>query len=159
MPDIDLKQLAEWIAEQMGWQPLDVQSNHNHALTHTENGVAMKLWVSIEGGRLRVSADAMGMYDFTWHNERFPVISCSLTKTPPQMARDIERRVLPEYRALLEKVLARKAVSDERKRKQHECCQRIGRSCSTPKCASPGTPERSECVLLRQGHIARLSSL
>ncbi len=126
MPDIDLKQLAEWIAEQMGdWQTLDIQSNHNHALTHTENGVAMKLRVSIEGGRLRVSADSMGMYDFTWREERFPVISCSLTKTPPQMARDIERRVLPEYRALLEKVIARKALSDERKRKQHECCQRI----------------------------------
>lgn len=127
MPDIDLKQLAEWIAEQMGWhaERLDAQSSHSHVLTHTENDVAMKLWVSIESGRLKVSADSMGLYDFTWHNERFPAISCSLQKTPPQMARDIERRVLPEYKALLEKVLARKAVSDERKRKQHECCQQI----------------------------------
>jgi len=69
--------------------------------------------------------DSMGLYEFTWREERFPAITCSLKKTPAQVARDIERRVLPEYRALLETLLARKAAHDERKRKQHECCQQI----------------------------------
>jgi len=124
--DIDLKQLAEWIAEQLGdWQAVDVESKYNHALTHTENGGTMKLWLSIDGGRLRVSADSLGLYEFTWMNERFPVITCSLEKTPPQIARDIERRVLPEYRTLVVKLLERKAIHDERKRKQHACCQEI----------------------------------
>ncbi|MBI5031201.1 MAG: hypothetical protein HZB51_11795 [Chloroflexi bacterium] len=126
MPDTNLKQLAEWIAEQLGdWQPLDVESKYNHGLMHTENNIVMKLWVSLEGGRLKVSTDSMGLYNFTWMNERFPSITCSLTKTPPQIARDIERRVLPEYKTLLEKVIARKAISDERKRKQHQCCQEL----------------------------------
>ena len=55
MPDADLKQLAEWIAEQLGdWhaERLDIESKYNHALTHTENDIAMKLWVSIEGGAI-----------------------------------------------------------------------------------------------------------
>jgi hypothetical protein len=124
----DLKKLAEWIAEQMGWQAVNDEENYSrwrNAITHTENGVTLKLWLSIEGGRLRISADALGLYEFTWMNERFPVISCSLTKTPPQMARDIERRVLPEYRALVVKLLERKALHDERERKQHACCQDI----------------------------------
>lgn len=124
--NVDLKQLAEWIAEQLGdWQPLDVESKYNHALTHTENNVTMKLWISIEGGRLKISADSMGLYNFTRTNERFPSITCGLTKTPPQIARDIERRVLPEYRALLARLLERKAISDERKRRQHECCHEL----------------------------------
>jgi hypothetical protein len=127
MPDAnaDVKQLSEWIAEQMGWSTLDPELRHEHILTKHENGIEMKLWLSIESGRLKVSADSMGLYTFTWREERFPTITCSLTKTPPQIARDIERRVLPEYKALLEKLLARKAVHDDRKRKQHECCQQI----------------------------------
>lgn len=124
--DINLKELAGWIAEQLGdWSPLDTESKYNHALTHSENHITLKLWLSIEGGRLRVSADSLGLYEFTWTNERFPVITCSPEKTPPQIARDIERRVLPEYRALVAKLLERKSIHDERKRKQHACCQEL----------------------------------
>jgi hypothetical protein len=125
MPEYDLKENAAWIAEQMGWGTLDVQSSYNHVLTKTENDVEMKLWLSVESGRLRIHADSMGLYEFLWREERFPSITCSLAKTPPRIARDIERRVLPEYRLLLEKVLTRKAAHDERKRQQHECCQQI----------------------------------
>lgn len=122
----NLKQLAERIAEQLGdWSPLDTESKYNHALTHTENSITLKLWLSIEGGRLRISADSLGLYEFTWMNERFPAITCSLDKTPHQIARDIGRRLLPEYRTLVAKLLERKAMHDARKRKQHECCQEI----------------------------------
>jgi hypothetical protein len=125
MPDFDLRDHAAWIAEQIGWSTFDAQSSHNHVLVRTENGVEMKLWLSVESGRLKVSADSLGLYEFAWREERFPAITCSLEKTPAQVARDIERRVLPEYKALLEKLLVRKAAHDERKRKQHECCQQI----------------------------------
>jgi hypothetical protein len=125
MPEYDLKEQAGWIAEQMGWTMVDVQSSYNHVLTKTDSGVEMKLWLSVESGRLRIHADSMGLYEYLWREERFPTITCSLAKTPPQIARDIERRVLPDYRALLEKVLARKQAHHERRRKQFECCQKL----------------------------------
>jgi hypothetical protein len=38
--------------------------SYNHVLTNLENGVEMKLWLRFEIGRLRISADAMGLYEF-----------------------------------------------------------------------------------------------
>jgi hypothetical protein len=45
--------------------------------------------------------------------------------SPQSHARDIERRLLPEYRTLVAKALERKRAYEERKQKQHQLCQEI----------------------------------
>jgi len=153
MPEFDLKEHAAWIAEQMGWSILDVQSSRTYAITQNENGIEMKLWLSVESGRLRVSADSMGMYEFTWREDRFHAITCSLEKTPAQVVRDIERRVLPEYKALLEKLLVRKSGSRRTQAKAARLLPATSRHLRNRNARRSRTRLRSACSLLWERSI------
>lgn len=75
-------------------------------------------------GRYRVAAgraeltgslnhDGQRLYEHIPYGSKLPSITVSLAKSPQQIARDIERRLLPTYREIRTETLARKARSDQ----------------------------------------------
>jgi hypothetical protein len=82
---------------------------HYIALIHGDERVG--LHVSYPYGRLNISGSLNHIKDARSETpyvrgEENPKITASLDKSPEQMARDIDRRVLPGYRAVLAKALA-----------------------------------------------------
>ena len=109
-----LAELAPLVAKALGegWKREKREGGeptHYIALVHGDERVG--LHVSYPYGRLNISGSLNHIKDARGENpyvrgEENPKITASLGKSPEQIARDIERRVLPGYRAVLVKALS-----------------------------------------------------
>lgn len=85
------------------------EDSHDNQATLTHNAITIRIrtggWKSED--KIKVS----GSYPHDCHNQSYsyglknPSIGCSVDKTPEQIARDIQKRFLPDYLEDLEKVI------------------------------------------------------
>lgn len=118
---IELKQLGRWIAEQLetgnGWKLNEnLDSNWQIELMKPLAGTSYHLGITLEedarAKRITAHVDYVDLFRY-WRNEdAISKIGMSATKTPAQMARDIERRLLPGYERLFREALKRKEDRD-----------------------------------------------
>ena len=115
-----LAELAPKVAKALGdgWRR---EHNKNPDVTHcialVHGDERVDLHVAYPYGRVAISGGISHLRDARgetphYRSEDNPKITASLDKTPEQIARDIERRVLLGYRALLAEVLNRVAESN-----------------------------------------------
>ena len=116
-----LAELAPAVARALGrgWRhdKRDREPTHYTALVRGDERVG--LHVGSPYGRLNISGSLKQLKDSRGENPCYPTednpsITTSLDRTPVQVARDIERQVLPGYRAILAK-----AIEVVRQRNKH----------------------------------------
>lgn len=108
---MDFTQLAQEIADALGWtvEPTDEPKPY---ITLRGRGNE-ELYLRLDSGRVRISGEYPRLYDqyrvVQWclpYGEHGPSITCAMDRGAEAIADDIQRRLLPEYRELLEKVQA-----------------------------------------------------
>jgi hypothetical protein len=71
------------------------------------------LYIRAEKGRLHIWGSLNGLHKFIPYKAEQPKITADINKTPYVIARDIARRLLPDYRSLLGICMERKQANDE----------------------------------------------
>jgi hypothetical protein len=104
----NVHQLAQDLARFMGWDYPPGQDGWNAYITNTNGGL---LWIGIENkdtrkARVTVSAGFGDLHEYAPYEARGGhKITCSATKTIPQIANDIAHRIYPAYYADLTKAM------------------------------------------------------
>jgi hypothetical protein len=109
MENIDFAQLVQDIADALGWT-VEVEQEPRPYITLKGKGDE-KLYLRWDGGRVRISGKYPRLYDrhrmvgyAIPYGEHPPSITCAVSRGAEAIAQDVERRLLPDYRVLLEKV-------------------------------------------------------
>ncbi len=135
----DRMQLAADIASSLGdgWQSVfGDNAYHDDAQLHGPDGEQGHLrWDGYATkGRVAISGSLDNeLYQHKPYNAKVPSITVAEAKSAVQIARDIERRLLSDYRALLATVRASKAASDKAEAERSELLELL------PSVLGPGT--------------------
>lgn len=105
---------AQGIGLMLGWQykqPAPNESQRWATLVGPDGASISVSQVWNQKGRLQISCHFPGG---NWGAEKRPIISVSISKRPEDIARDIERRLLPAYLPLYQKAVERLRAEEER---------------------------------------------
>ena len=137
------------VAEIIGWELVD-KTHKDGELTYYRaelvNANGARIWFGL-GRHHSEKALAYGDLDTAYGGNRYPSIGFSITKTAEQIARDIERRLLPKYMPLYEEQQERKDLKSAKCMASNEAMRKIAQIIGQPQTTFAGLEQGNSAAL------------